>query len=120
MDVFRSLCWYDKRNPNYIEQDADDEQIARIGCSCENCFYGRDALAMEILRLREAGIGYSQQTVDALTRERDALKADAERYRWLRRDPVAGSLYVTSDDDPSIWIRGDDLDAAIDAARGKE
>lgn len=83
------------------------------------------ALTDEIDRLRTAtaemgrALNLARERETELRAERDALKADAERYRWLRRDPVAGSLYVTSDDDPSIWIRGDDLDAAIDAARGE-
>jgi len=32
-------------------------------------------LRAEVERLREAGVGYSQQTVDAITKERDALRA---------------------------------------------
>lgn len=43
---------------------------------------------------RRRDYGYSQETVDALTKERDALRADAERYRYLlghaRRIDVAG------------------------------
>jgi len=34
----------------------------------------------EIERLREAGVGYSQQTVDALTKERDDLDASEQQY----------------------------------------
>lgn len=33
-----------------------------------------DRLRTENATLREAGVGYSQQTVDALTKERDALR----------------------------------------------
>jgi hypothetical protein len=45
----------------------------------------------------------------AMTAERDALKKDAERYRWLK----ANHLQLG----PDCWIRtGDDLDDATDAA----
>jgi len=55
---------------------------------------------------------------DALLAERDALRKDAERYRWLR-DPCSGAERVI------FYCRGDYgrglmssamLDAAIDAA----
>jgi len=47
---------------------------------------------------------------EGLRAERDALRADAERYRWLRTYEV--DSYLASG-------RMDSLDAAIDAARGK-
>ena len=62
---------------------------------CDAC-YRYDALqgaAMaviaEVQRLREAGAGYSQQTVDALTKERDALKVENERLREAGRGALA-------------------------------
>ena len=58
-EVFRYLCVYDVRNPSYLKEDWDDEITPpRTDCSCDNCFYGRDRLAMEILRLRgNVGLG---------------------------------------------------------------
>lgn len=67
--------------------------------------------------------------LDRTAAERDALRADAERYRWLRGDQcdiVVGTnpgamdygmsgVFGTYDD----WLGGDELDAAIDAARGE-
>ena len=47
-EIFENLCTYDERNPLY-----DWPGIPREGCYCDNCFYGRDKLAVEILRLRE-------------------------------------------------------------------
>jgi hypothetical protein len=47
------------------------------------CAKAIEALQAENERLREAGVGYSQQTVDALTKERDSLQVDALRYQWL-------------------------------------
>ena len=76
----------------------------------------REHLALDLQTERAA--------VVALNAERDALREDADRYRWLRSQPL---------DDPEIWIAvdsvsvpgrwalgGDDpdgCDAAIDAAR---
>ncbi len=50
MDPYEKLCYYDKRNPFY---NADDDIAPRDGCACDNCFYGRDQMALEMIRLRE-------------------------------------------------------------------
>jgi hypothetical protein len=53
-----------------------------------------ERLRAEVERLKEAGVGYSQQTVDAITKERDALRAQladtysAETVRLLRAEVV--------------------------------
>jgi hypothetical protein len=53
-----ALCWYDPENPNstvadYREDFGEEPPVPRSrGCSCDNCFYGRDALAQEALRAR--------------------------------------------------------------------
>lgn len=52
-EVYERLCWYDKRNPNYVEQNENDIRAPRILCVCDNCFYGRDKMAMEIIKLQE-------------------------------------------------------------------
>jgi len=43
-EVLQNLCVYDPRNPDY--------QVGTAGsiCYCDNCFYGRDKLAREILK----------------------------------------------------------------------
>ena len=52
--VYENLCWYDPRNPDYVKPDDNDIVSApRKNCSCDNCFYGRDKLAMEILDLKD-------------------------------------------------------------------
>ena len=55
--VLEALCWYDLRNPNAydpvelgVEQERDPPRDPK--CACDLCFYGKDPLAMEILRLR--------------------------------------------------------------------
>jgi hypothetical protein len=77
---------------------------------------------LDILKAREdeidthsAAVYEATAIIDQLRAERDALKEDAERYRWLRfadRWPCA----FASSDAPEPLI-GVELDAAIDAAR---
>ena len=53
--------------------------------------------------------------------ERDALRADAERYRWLRSSDTGPSqMAKVCEWDHGLWqlMSDDALDAAIDAARG--
>ena len=53
LEIYENLCSKDKRNPLYVELfDEDDEDIPqpRIDCSCDNCFYGKDKLAIELLK----------------------------------------------------------------------
>jgi len=54
-DVLGNLCYYDRRNPMYedLYLDDDEPREPRKECFCDNCFYGRDELALEILRLME-------------------------------------------------------------------
>lgn len=65
---------------------------------------------------------------EALEITNDALKADAERYRWLRALPIEApqiglDVVMWSKDDESvnsgIGIRLAGLDAAIDAMKGE-
>lgn len=64
-EILLNLCWYDSRNPDYIEPfDDDDLRQPRDNCFCDNCFYGRDKLALEILRLQsERGNNESDSTM---------------------------------------------------------
>ena len=49
IDPLEKLCYHDPRNPFH---NADDDTAPRDGCACDNCFYGRDQMALEIIRLR--------------------------------------------------------------------
>lgn len=55
-EVFENLCVKDKRNPEFKDLyswvDAEDIPEPRIDCYCDNCFYGRDKLALEIIQIK--------------------------------------------------------------------
>ncbi len=86
-------------------------------------------LAAEVRR-QHAQIEYMRQTTtgrvsaelhEAALAEKDAeierLRANAERYRWLRDSSTPYSLFVTNKYVQPFY--GADLDAAIDSARSK-
>lgn len=55
-EILSNLCSYDERNPigvySYTSQeDVNDIKEPRDDCSCDSCFYGKDRLALEIIRL---------------------------------------------------------------------
>jgi len=61
-EIFDNLCVKDERNPDYydlfgyeIESDikagyTPDIPTPRKDCFCDNCFSGRDRLAMELIK----------------------------------------------------------------------
>jgi hypothetical protein len=56
--------------------------------------------------------------VQTLTAERDSLRADAQRYRWLRAkdSPSAEICLKARPDGAFVFLEGEKLDAAIDSA----
>ncbi len=59
-EVKQNLCYYDKRNPDSdLDNYSDAELLGRVGehCYCDNCFYGKTALAEELLIYMEAANG---------------------------------------------------------------
>ena len=55
-EVYENLCMSDPRNPNFEDMYGEDDvdvipKPHRLSCMCDNCFYGRDKLAREILQL---------------------------------------------------------------------
>jgi hypothetical protein len=64
------------------------------------------------------GWTWHAELVRQLIAERDDLRADAERYRWLRKNShkVSHAPWVAVPG-ASACVYGDDLDAEIDAAR---
>lgn len=55
-EIYEKLCYYDERNPDSValELEVHERKPPRENCFCDNCFYGRDRLALEILRLQDA------------------------------------------------------------------
>lgn len=53
-EVVQYLCYRDPRNPYFANLHGNEETppTPRNNCYCDNCFHGRDELALEILRLR--------------------------------------------------------------------
>jgi hypothetical protein len=63
----------------------------------------------------------SNELVEQLERENEALRKDAERYRWLRDNshntPIGVYEWVERDGrQQRAWLGSNELDAAIDAA----
>ena len=50
-EVLYKLCYYDERHPDYNSEVSRGS--SKETCACDNCFYGRTELALEILRSRE-------------------------------------------------------------------
>ena len=72
-------------------------------------------------RYKEVGALHGASTVAALKAEIEALRKDAERYRWLRDGEIVADypypvmrMGGSRVDDQTIWA--DELDAAIDDA----
>ena len=106
-----------------------DDLMAVIGPHLDTMAGGEDkirtALAAALAAEYERGRGEREQDADEIERlraERDALRADALRYRWLRDShPADGTLWVAFDIPPRVRSRRlESLDAAIDAAMASQ
>jgi len=75
----------EQRDAEIAALRADRDAGARDYCALMERY---DAQQAEIARLREAGVGYSQQTVDALTKERDALRVKNAALRVAMSDAI--------------------------------
>ncbi len=53
-EIYTKLCWYDKRNPENLVLDSGKKP--RQDCYCDNCFTGRDKLAVELLRFKKLAV----------------------------------------------------------------
>lgn len=63
--------------------------------------------------------GCAQCEIERLRAERDALRADAERYRKLRDSAFVSAPIVVDPLNMSMVYSGDSLDAALDALPGE-
>jgi hypothetical protein len=77
-----------------------------------------------LLKATQESLREHMLEIHRLRAERDALRADAERYRWLRdidTGPAQIRELISDDAQPYMTLKsGNILDAAIDAAREKK
>ena len=58
-EIYNNLCAYDPRSDSYQDLKTcfgEDLKKPRDNCFCDNCFYGRDKLAIEILKAKGKAI----------------------------------------------------------------
>jgi hypothetical protein len=124
-----NLCYYDPENPNSNLDAYEDEDRPqpRNECGCDNCFYGRDKLAMQLIEAkRERDEAMELLASEKITRnhiikrsveverERDEAREKAERYRreankfMLQRDEARESLKHISE------YGTDEINAAVE------
>ena len=54
VEALEKLCYKDPRSPYYWKDPYSEElPEPRKNCACDNCFYGRDKMALTILALLE-------------------------------------------------------------------
>jgi hypothetical protein len=84
------LCYYDKRNPDYLPYDGLTNRPE--DCSCDNCFYGRSALTDQLIRQAEKM--YSEEEVIKLLidckdrfgdSDLNAYTTDGEVKQWFEK-----------------------------------
>ena len=87
IEVLDNLCYYDERNPSSSDHmvDAEDKAIPRTNCFCDNCFYGRDKLALET--------------------KREGTNVDAQRFIIKKAEEVAIGLKPKKGRiNPIVWV----------------
>lgn len=118
-----------------LQRRLQEQALQALTDSTENAelLAERDALKQTLhdeldgnLRLRELGGARPNESMpgflERVFAERDALRADAERYRWLKKeheryDPICHLSWKKNlDRDGSEWVNTHHLDRAIDAA----
>ena len=114
--------WLDGSDPPQKRIAALEAQLAAITRVAEQYQTEAGRLTAELAAAQETAsvmseeLGYRLNERDEARAEAAALRADAERYRWLRSEHADKFR-----DEVQIWeVRhGDELDAAIDQAKEK-
>ena len=81
-----NLCNYDEHNPYNILDlfEDDDRQQPRNGCVCDNCFYGRDKLAVQVLEARRE-LAVERALADRLAA---LISKPASEWGWEKVDAL--------------------------------
>jgi hypothetical protein len=110
----------------YLRATKDEQPVWAEDCVCEDPVYptdpdgsDEDCISMPVVRLSEA-----EQALQALREEVEGLRADSERYKWLRNSSAHQWTHpvVVSQERTEHGMRylgpmtGKTLDSAIDAA----
>jgi hypothetical protein len=108
----------------YVQRDhqAQGEHYLRhVSAMTGEGLHAKSAIAGELAH-RDIEIARLTAERDALQAKLDALQEDADRYRWLRdmdEDPVCSLAAMWTDCKGSARSISKRVDAAVDAARGK-
>lgn len=129
-EIKSELCYYAPENPNNNLGAYEDEDYPqpRNECSCDNCFYGRDKLAMQLLQARDQRDRLAEELVvwkheaeivrAELKKADDAFESNISTYIDLRgqRDRLAEALQkvVTSWDD-ATWLDNNEFESFREA-----
>jgi len=119
-------CWMNEKMAKADEKMAKavEQNTAALRAECDalraDALKAEFELLEQVRCFREDAAG-EQVVFDTIVAERDALRADAERYRWLRDiDTGPAQIWELISDDaqpPYMTLKsGNILDAAIDAA----
>lgn len=118
----RDIAWYireceDLRKRLESLAESDKKQTDDYVCvDREHALYKRAPRARDAVSADRLALAISLETIDQLERENAALRADAERYRWIKRDNIGVhdvlELFMS-------YINCD-LDKEIDQTRAKE
>lgn len=124
MDAFPGIYETAKSMNESMAKMREELALAQVGEFAGQAGQGHLAALVEALTTeRDSAIEAGHTAVEMcgkLLAERDALRADAERYRWLRDRSEDPDIFIGVDSPsyPNRWaLIGDMADKAIDAAR---
>lgn len=76
-EIVGNLCWYDKRHPDFIEDEYTGKMTPRLPrCGRDSCFSGRDRLAV-------APLDAAEREEEAAAALQTRVKLLEETLRWL-------------------------------------
>lgn len=98
--VLENLCYHDINHPRWEDLhgfDEPDEILEpRKDCYCDNCFYGRDKLALEILKLRDRSNGNRNLVSNRVCgcRVHPCFVGGVKEMKYIRFDDAQDTIVV--------------------------